>query len=127
MIQSLIRPAVGSIFSEERRRIRSFQDHVLFANSDLSGISIFEEAQDHGVEAAQRVLSRLSGQPQVLTRPSRILHCNFGLAADSYSLGPRNPFALNRIPETVPLSFSSHARKSGRIVRTALFLGGARC
>jgi hypothetical protein len=32
---------------------------IMLANSDLSAISIFEEAQFHGVEAAQRVLKRL--------------------------------------------------------------------
>jgi hypothetical protein len=36
-------------------------DRILFANSDLSGISIFEEAQYHGVEAAQKVLKKLHG------------------------------------------------------------------
>ncbi|HKW65399.1 MAG TPA: FAD-dependent oxidoreductase [Candidatus Acidoferrum sp.] len=62
MGHAMIRPAVGSIFSEERSRIRTFQDRVFFANSDLSAISIFEEAQHHGVEAAQKVLAKLSGK-----------------------------------------------------------------
>jgi hypothetical protein len=30
---------------------------IFFANSDLSGFSIFEEAQYHGVEAADRALA----------------------------------------------------------------------
>jgi hypothetical protein len=63
MGHAMIRPAVGSIFSEERRRITRFHDRVFFANSDLSGISIFEEAQYHGVEAARKVLARLDGRP----------------------------------------------------------------
>lgn len=63
MGHAMIRPAVGSIFSEERRYTRRFHERVLFANSDLSGISIFEEAQYHGVEAAERVLARLRGRP----------------------------------------------------------------
>lgn len=63
MGHAMIRPAVGSIFSEERRRIRTFHDRVFFANSDLSGISIFEEAQYHGVEAAQKVLKQINGGP----------------------------------------------------------------
>jgi len=62
MGHAMVRPAVGSVFSEERRHIRTFHDRVLFANSDLSGISIFEEAQYHGVEAAQKVLARLGGK-----------------------------------------------------------------
>jgi len=61
MGHAMVRPAVGSIFSEERRRFRRLNDRILFANSDLSGISIFEEAQYRGVEAAQKVLSKLHG------------------------------------------------------------------
>jgi glycine/D-amino acid oxidase-like deaminating enzyme len=63
MGHAMIRPAVGSIFSEERRHLARFNDRILFANSDLSGISIFEEAQYHGVEAAQKVLVKLHGRP----------------------------------------------------------------
>jgi len=61
MGHAMIRPAVGSIFSEERRRLSRLNGRILFANSDLSGISIFEEAQYHGVEAAQKVLRQLHG------------------------------------------------------------------
>ena len=60
---AMVRPAVRSIFSEERREVPHFHDRVLFANSDLSGISIFEEAQYHGVEAARKILARLRGRP----------------------------------------------------------------
>ena len=63
MGHAMIRPAVGSIFSEERRYIPRFHERVLFANSDLSGISIFEQAQYYGVGAAERVLARLHGRP----------------------------------------------------------------
>jgi len=35
-------------------------NRILLANSDLSGISIFEEAQYHGVEAAQKSVERNS-------------------------------------------------------------------
>jgi hypothetical protein len=62
MGHAMIRPALGSIFSEERRRLTRFHDRVFFANSDLSGISIFEEAQYHGVEAAQKVLAKHGGR-----------------------------------------------------------------
>ena len=61
MGHAMIRPTVGSIFSEERRRLSRFDGRILFANSDLSGISIFEEAQFQGVEAAQKVLKKLHG------------------------------------------------------------------
>ncbi len=61
MGHAMIRPSIGSIFSEERRHLTRRNDRILFANSDLSGISIFEEAQYRGVEAAQKVLKRLHG------------------------------------------------------------------
>jgi hypothetical protein len=60
MGHAMVRPAVGAIFSEERRRLTHPLGRIHFANSDLSGISIFEEAQFHGVEAAQKVLEKLS-------------------------------------------------------------------
>ena len=61
MGHAMIRPAVGSVFSEERRRLTRLDGRLLFANSDLSSISIFEEAQYHGVLAAQAALKRLGG------------------------------------------------------------------
>jgi len=61
MGHAMIRPSVGAIFSEERRRLTRLDRRLLFANSDLSGISIFEEAQFHGVQAAQKVLKKLHG------------------------------------------------------------------
>jgi hypothetical protein len=60
MGHAMIRPAVGAIFSEERRRLAHPLGRIHFANSDLSGISIFEEAQFRGVQAAQKVLDKLS-------------------------------------------------------------------
>jgi hypothetical protein len=62
MGHAMVRPSVGSVLSEERTMLKQRSNRVLFANSDLSGISIFEEAQFHGVEAAQAVLSHLSGR-----------------------------------------------------------------
>lgn len=61
MGHAMIRPALGAIFSEERRRLTRRDGRLLFANSDLSGISIFEEAQYHGVLAAQAVLQHVNG------------------------------------------------------------------
>lgn len=55
------RPVVGFLNSPERRRWVEGWDRLLFANSDLSGFSIFEEAQYRGVKAADRALSVLSG------------------------------------------------------------------
>lgn len=61
MGHAMVRPTVGAIFSEERTRLKKGKDRVSFANSDVSGISIFEEAQYNGVEAAQSVLAHLNG------------------------------------------------------------------
>jgi hypothetical protein len=59
MGHAMIRPAVNTIFSAERSRLKKSEDRLFFANSDLSGISIFEEAQFHGVTAAERALHAL--------------------------------------------------------------------
>jgi glycine/D-amino acid oxidase-like deaminating enzyme len=56
MGHAMARPKVGAIFSEERRRLATAKGNILFANSDLSGFSIFEEAQYRGVRAAEKVL-----------------------------------------------------------------------
>jgi hypothetical protein len=62
MGHAMVRPSVGAIHSNERARLKRKDGRILFANSDVSGISIFEEAQFHGVEAAQAVLAHLSGR-----------------------------------------------------------------
>ncbi len=56
------RPTVGFLSSEDRRRLAQPSGHIFFANSDLSGFSIFEEAQYRGVTAAERALRLLSGR-----------------------------------------------------------------
>jgi phytoene dehydrogenase-like protein len=60
----MIRPTPGAIFSAERAHIAAQQDspdaRLAFANSDLSAISIFEEAQYHGVTAAESILKKIS-------------------------------------------------------------------
>ena len=60
MGHAMARPKVGAIFSAERRRLAMngvAGGRLLFANSDLSGFSIFEEAQYRGVRAAERALT----------------------------------------------------------------------
>jgi hypothetical protein len=67
---AMARPVPGFLRSETRRRFaepgavtgRGTAGHdrsILFANSDLSGFSIFEEAQYRGVTAADRALKDL--------------------------------------------------------------------
>jgi hypothetical protein len=54
---AMIRPTLGFLASENRKRLADHhKDNLWFANSDLSGISIFEEAQYRGVLAADRAL-----------------------------------------------------------------------
>jgi glycine/D-amino acid oxidase-like deaminating enzyme len=57
MGHAMVRPKVGAIFSTERRRFARLEGRLLFANSDLSGFSIFEEAQYRGVRAAEKALA----------------------------------------------------------------------
>ena len=61
MGHAMARPKVGAIFSPERRRLSKPHGRILFANSDLSGFSIFEEAQYRGVKAADSVLRFVGG------------------------------------------------------------------
>jgi glycine/D-amino acid oxidase-like deaminating enzyme len=57
MGHAMIRPSVGFLTSETRKLFANYgTGNVWFANSDLSGISIFEEAQYRGVRAAERAL-----------------------------------------------------------------------
>jgi phytoene dehydrogenase-like protein len=56
MGHAMIRPVVGFMFSEERRRAASLNGRLVFANSDATGLSLFEEAYCRGVRAADRVL-----------------------------------------------------------------------
>jgi glycine/D-amino acid oxidase-like deaminating enzyme len=56
---AMARPVPGFLGSEQRRRLTESSGNLLFANSDLSGFSIFEEAQYRGVKAAERALQRV--------------------------------------------------------------------
>jgi glycine/D-amino acid oxidase-like deaminating enzyme len=61
MGHAMVRPTVGFMESKERRRRADYSaGNIWFANSDLSGISIFEEAQYRGVRAAERALRVLN-------------------------------------------------------------------
>ena len=62
MGHAMVRPVPGSIFSAERQRLTKRQGRISFANSDVSGISIFEEAQYHGVKSAEELLQLIEGK-----------------------------------------------------------------
>lgn len=56
MGHAMVRPAVNAIFSPERAALKRGSGALLFAHSDVSGLSLFEEAQYRGVDAADRAL-----------------------------------------------------------------------
>ncbi|RHX87709.1 NAD(P)-binding protein [Leptospira stimsonii] len=53
---AMIRPTPGLIWGGKRERLAISYPHLHFAHSDLSGISIFEEALVRGNNAAMRIL-----------------------------------------------------------------------
>ncbi len=55
------RPTPGFLSSPERRYFQDASGPLYYAHSDVSGLALFEEAQDRGVRAAERALVRLSG------------------------------------------------------------------
>jgi phytoene dehydrogenase-like protein len=55
---AMVRPRPGLIWGEARRRALEGTRRLHVAHADASGLSIFEEAQYHGVRAAERVLAR---------------------------------------------------------------------
>ncbi len=58
---AMIRPVPGFLWGKERAAALERKDALVCANSDLSGISIFEEAFYRGVVAGEEVLTRKGG------------------------------------------------------------------
>jgi len=56
---AMIRPVPGFVWGAARRRAAERHGAIRFAHSDMSGISLFEEAQYHGVRAAEEVMREL--------------------------------------------------------------------
>jgi glycine/D-amino acid oxidase-like deaminating enzyme len=56
---AMIRPTVGFLSSAARLQAQGGGHRLFYANSDLSGLSLFEEAQYRGVEAADAALAQL--------------------------------------------------------------------
>ncbi len=59
---AMVRPTPGFLWGPSRLKAVQAEANLSFAHSDLSGISVFEEAQYQGVRAAQEVMDRL-GHP----------------------------------------------------------------
>jgi NAD(P)-binding Rossmann-like domain len=55
----MIRPSIGFVWGDARKAMKEPVGNIVFAHSDMSGMSNFEEAQYHGVEAAKAVLAGL--------------------------------------------------------------------
>lgn len=56
----MIRPSVGFLWGQDRKRMMENFRNVYFAHSDMSGMSNFEEAQYRGVQAAESIMAKLS-------------------------------------------------------------------
>lgn len=57
---AMVRPVPGFIWGAERRQAQEpLKSSLHFAHSDLGGLALFEEANWHGVRAAEAVLSQL--------------------------------------------------------------------
>jgi hypothetical protein len=54
---AMIRPRVGFQWGGARVKAQAPHGRVHFANTDLSGVALFEEAFDHGLRAAEEVLA----------------------------------------------------------------------
>jgi protoporphyrinogen oxidase len=54
---AMVRPVPGFIWSDARRKALAPAGRAHFAHSDLSGLALFEEAQDRGVRAAEAILA----------------------------------------------------------------------
>jgi hypothetical protein len=48
---AMIRPRPGFVWSDACRRASEPHGAIHFANTDISGVALFEEALDHGVRA----------------------------------------------------------------------------
>ena len=53
----MVSPAPGFIFGKAKEKAsKSIDNRIYFAHTDLSGISIFEEAFHHGINVVNQIL-----------------------------------------------------------------------
>jgi predicted NAD/FAD-binding protein len=62
---AMVRPIKGFIWGKDRKASLKQHPPIFFANSDMSGISIFEEAYTRAVDVAQQMLSFINNQEKV--------------------------------------------------------------
>ncbi len=68
---AMIRPVPGFLWGEARRRAGDAYGPVRFAHSDMSGLSLFEEAQYRGVRAAEELMRHLGHAHNSSLGPAR--------------------------------------------------------
>jgi hypothetical protein len=56
---AMVRPTPGLVWGVARARLAARRGRLHFAHADASGLSLFEEANDRGVAAAEAVLAAL--------------------------------------------------------------------
>jgi phytoene dehydrogenase-like protein len=54
---AMVRPSPGFLSSESRRAAHEPFGRIHFANTDLSGVALFEESLHHGIRAAEEVMT----------------------------------------------------------------------
>ena len=64
---AMVRPGPGFIWSAARRKAAEPLGRIHFAHTDLSGVALFEEAQDHGIRAAEAVMRARGREVRPLT------------------------------------------------------------
>ena len=70
MGHAMVRPTVGSIFAAERQTLWRGIDGLLFAHSDVSGLSLFEEAQ-YAVSPPRIVRGACCADPRMVRRRTK--------------------------------------------------------
>lgn len=56
---AMVQPYTGFVWSESRQMAAQPDRNIHFANTDLSGLALMEEAFFHGVRAAEEVIAAL--------------------------------------------------------------------
>jgi hypothetical protein len=85
----MIRPSVGFIWSDTRHKMKDECGNVLFAHSDMSGMSNFEEAQYHGIEAAKKVLALMTRRASDVGSPNDQYQMQYQMQGSSQQINSK--------------------------------------